>query len=177
RLEAVRETFGHVEHELVLFGQLDAKPLLEGGRIGAQINDDIVERAARAAHEFCLRVGRVLKVHAAQCAFAPVARDVALDNRRGKTLRRKLARRPSARKKTALVLESLRLDHKRARQFRLDEDHFGYRWQREWQIMSAALAYHKRARRRQARSSFRWRRRGAEELRAQASVGGMRVVE
>ena len=51
-----------------------------GGAFRAKVDDDVKDRATRAAHDFCLGCGWTLKVHAAQCAFFVVKGHVRLRN-------------------------------------------------------------------------------------------------
>ena len=70
RLEAVREAGRDVEARRVLRAQLDAVPAAARGRVGAQVDGDVEDRAAHAAHELGLAVRLGLVVHAAQRAAA-----------------------------------------------------------------------------------------------------------
>jgi len=123
RLEAVREPGRHVQHPAVFRGEDDRKVPREGPRLRAQIEDHVVDRAARAADDLRLGEGRLLIVHAAQCALSLVEGRTALRDARLEAARLELAPAPRPREAPARVLDRLGLDDERARERRLDEDH------------------------------------------------------
>ena len=65
-LVALCESLGDVGEALVGGGQLDAEPFDAGRRVGAQVDHDEEDRAARAADELDLGVRRLLVVQAAE---------------------------------------------------------------------------------------------------------------
>ena len=67
-LEAVRASFGNEQGAILAGGQLDAAPLQEGRRTGAQIQHHIEDPAGEAADELFLGVRWVLEMHAAHAA-------------------------------------------------------------------------------------------------------------
>ena len=71
-LEAVRNAFRKVQGVAILRAKLDCRPFSESRRLRPQVESDIVDRTADAAHQLGLGMGRFLVVHAAQRA-APQA--------------------------------------------------------------------------------------------------------
>jgi hypothetical protein len=74
------KAFRHIEGTVIGLGQLDGDVVEVGRALRAQVDDDVQNRTTRAAHEFCLGCGWILKVHAAQCAFLVVKSDICLHN-------------------------------------------------------------------------------------------------
>ena len=113
-LVAVREALGHVERAVVVGGELDGDVLEVGRALRAQVDDDVENRAARAAHELRFRRRRILEVHAAQRALASVERDVGLRDDRLEPVLGEFVLAERAREETAVVLAALEVDDERA---------------------------------------------------------------
>ena len=79
RTEPMGKTGRHEELTEVIGRQLESAPLPEGGRRGAQVDNDIVDGAPGCAKQLALSVGRQLEVHAAQHPFGNGERMVVLD--------------------------------------------------------------------------------------------------
>ena len=65
-LVAVREPLRHVERAMIVGGQLDRDVLEVRRALRTQVDDDVEDRPARAAHELRLRSRRELEVHPAE---------------------------------------------------------------------------------------------------------------
>ena len=89
----------------------------------AQVDGDIEDRAAHAAHQLRLAVRLGLVVHSAQRSGARVERGVALHDRRIQPARAELLGIERACEPAALVAEQVELDDPRPRQRRLAKLH------------------------------------------------------
>ena len=86
RQVAVGEALGHVEHPAVLRGELEALPPAAGGRVGAQVDDGVEERAAGAAHHLHLGVGAFWKCMPRSVPACGVGRGVLLHEAGGEAV-------------------------------------------------------------------------------------------
>jgi hypothetical protein len=120
-LHAVGEHFGNVERAAVARGQLDANVLQVSGRIWSQVNDDIVNRASRAADEFNLRMRSLLEMHSADGTLLATERDTALNELIRQVSFPEFPSAESSREKPARVFERLRFHDDSPRKFCLDE--------------------------------------------------------
>src|SRR5690606_31600033 len=100
---AVSEHLGYVQCHTVVLGQLDSEVLEVAGRAGPQVDDDVVDGAARAAHQFRLGSRRHLVVHAAQSALCMVERHVGLCDGRFETMLLELPSAESTGEEAAFV--------------------------------------------------------------------------
>jgi hypothetical protein len=78
RLKAMGEVLRYVQHLSVSCRQYERKMLFECRRSSTKVDNDVVNRAPGTPHNLCFRVGRGLKMHAAQGALTSVERDAAL---------------------------------------------------------------------------------------------------
>ena len=102
------EALGHVQRAAVVGAELDLDVLEEGRALRAQVDDDVDDRAARAAHELRLRGGRELEVHPAQRALVLVEGDVRLRDHGLETVLLELVLAERAREVAAVVLRGAR---------------------------------------------------------------------
>src|SRR5262249_6987833 len=84
-LVAVSETLRNVQRAPVFVVETDGVALEEGRRLRAEVDDDVEDRAARAADELHLRVRRELKMHASDRSGNCVPRDARVDDIRDET--------------------------------------------------------------------------------------------
>jgi hypothetical protein len=119
----VRESLGDIEHPAVGGGQVGREVRREGGRVLAQVDDDVVDRPSGAANQLGLLIGRGLPVHAAQCAPAQIQRDVALCEVGVQSMGLELAAAERAGKEAALVADRFQTDQECTLQRGLREDH------------------------------------------------------
>ncbi len=104
------EAFGDIEGALVVPGELDGHVLQVGRAFGPQIDDDVEDGAAHAAHELRLRGRRILEMHAADGALAAIVGDVALSDDRLEAMRSELFLAEGASEVAATVLFSIEID-------------------------------------------------------------------
>jgi len=102
RLESLRETLRHEQHPAIVLRQLRPEPAC-----GAEIDDHVVHRAARAAHQLGLGMRRALIVHPAHRSAMRVERDGGLHDVRKKRAELGIAVCP--REESALVAQRLDL--------------------------------------------------------------------
>src|SRR5215211_717387 len=157
RLVAVREAFRYEQRAPVVGGELDSQPLLVGLRVATQVDDDVVDRAARAANELRLGVGGTLEVHAAQRPLPRVERDVRLHDLIGEAVVGELVRAPRAREEPTRVLAPFEVDEEGSRESRLLEDHAASR-QRSVESSSPRSSSSRRRFSRMKRSLSNWAR-------------------
>ena len=122
-LVAVREPLRHVQRAAVVLVQLDARCSEVCRALGPQVDDDVDDRAARAADDLRLGLRRILEMHAAQRARRRVEGDVRLGDHGLEPVIGELVLAERAREVAARVLPALQVDHEGARQRRLCEDH------------------------------------------------------
>src|SRR5438270_12991952 len=72
RLEPVRETLWNVKHAVVLRRQFDSDPLFERWRCRPEIDNDVVDRALGATHDFHLPMRCGLIMHSSECPAVPI---------------------------------------------------------------------------------------------------------
>jgi hypothetical protein len=123
REEAVGEAFRHVERVALRARQLHARPAAVARRFGAQVDDHVVEAAARAADQLGLGVRRGLEVHAAQRPPARVERDAALGVVDGEALLPEGVPAEAAGEEAPLVRDRLELHLEGAGERQGPEDH------------------------------------------------------
>src|ERR1051326_6931312 len=82
RDEAVSRAGRYVERQAIRRTQLDGFPFPIRLRIRANVEDDVVNRSAYAAHELRLFMRRDLVMHSAQRPLLRIVREAALCNRR-----------------------------------------------------------------------------------------------
>jgi hypothetical protein len=119
----VGEFFGYVEYAMIVLGQIYRQPPGKCWRIGAEINDDIIDCSSGAAHDFGFLMGGYLVMHAAQSAAFVIERDAALDKSGVQAVIGKLSLAPDSSEKTPLVFIALRLNDERPFELGLGEDH------------------------------------------------------
>ena len=110
----MREPLRHVERAAVVLVQLDGDALQVGRALGPQVDDDVDDRAARAADDLRLRLRRKLEVHAAQRARDVVEGDVRLRDHGLQAVVGELVLAERAREEAARVLAPLEVDHEGA---------------------------------------------------------------
>src|SRR6266853_6706328 len=108
--ETVPESLRDVEHFPVFRGERHRQVFLEGGRIRAQVDDDIAYGTHGAPHQFRFLMGRRLVMHAAEGAFLEVERDIALDQARVESVLPEFPLTPRAGKEAAVILVRLGVD-------------------------------------------------------------------
>ena len=116
RLEAVRESFGNVEHSVIRRRQFRREMLAERRRRPPEIDNDVRDRARGTANQLCLRERGDLEMHAAKSALALVERNIALHDARVEPFGFKLSLAKGARKEATFVFNLLRFNHERALQ-------------------------------------------------------------
>src|SRR5262249_22600999 len=94
-----------------------------GRTFWSQIDDDVKECAAGAAHKLRLDGWRKLEMHATQRPCSRIRRDARLSDQRIEAEVPKLTLAKNAGKKAALVGPPLKVDNERAFQFGLGKDH------------------------------------------------------
>jgi hypothetical protein len=104
REEAVGASPRHVELGECARVQVEAQPLPERRRIGSEVDDHVERGAARASHKLRLRVGRALKVHAAQRGALAIGRGAALRDARLQAMLRELVDAERAFERSTRVL-------------------------------------------------------------------------
>ena len=88
-----------------------------------QVDDDVEEGAAGAAHELGFRGRRKLEMHAAHGALVPILGDAGLGNERLHAALFEFLSAKAAGKEASLVLASFQLDDEGAFELGLGEDH------------------------------------------------------
>src|SRR5262245_14078676 len=91
--------------------------------LGPEVNNDVEEGTAAAAHYFGLGHWRKLKMHPANGALSFVVGDTGLRDRRLETVRRKLALTKCAREKPAAVVVTFHVDDERPFESGFGKDH------------------------------------------------------
>ena len=109
-LVAVREALGHVERPVVVRAELDGDVLEIRRTLGAQIDDDVEDRASRAPDELGLGGRRILEVHAPQRSLGLVESDVGLRDDRLQSVIGKLLLAERASEEAAIVLATFDVD-------------------------------------------------------------------
>src|ERR1700761_4003551 len=89
----------------------------------SEIDNDVDNRASRAADEFRFGSWRVLKVHAADRSLAHVVRNIRLSDRRLQTMAGKLVLTEGPREESAVVDTPFQIEDEGALKRRLDEFH------------------------------------------------------
>ena len=121
--KTVRELLRNVEHLEVLGGEFDAKPLAIGRGVRAHIDDAIEDRPCNATNGLGFAIGRVLPVKATKRSRGQGLGHVGLGDRGVQAVRFELVVRPGTSEEAPLVDDWLEVDHIRASQRRLFEDH------------------------------------------------------
>ena len=101
---------------MVVGAQLDGDVLEIGRALGSEVDDDVDDRAARAAHELRLLSGGELEVHSSKRSLALVEGDVRLRDQGLKPVIGELVLAEGSREKAAVVLPPLEVDDERAAQ-------------------------------------------------------------
>src|SRR6266508_1338270 len=122
-LVTVGEALRHVDGPVIVGGQLDRHVPQVGRAVWAEVDDDVDDRPARAAHELRLGSGRVLEMHPAHRAPTDVEREVGLGDRHLEAVISELLLAKGTGKESPVVLASLEFDHERSGERRLLEDH------------------------------------------------------
>jgi hypothetical protein len=79
RQKSVCEVFGYVEYQSILGTQDNGPMLLEGRRVGAKIDNDVVHGTLSASNQPDLWIGIGLEMHPPQGSLPLIEGDVALD--------------------------------------------------------------------------------------------------
>ena len=122
-LKPVSKAFRNVKHMMVVTRQFRGKPLPVSGGVGANINDDVENRAGRAADEFDFGMRRNLIMHAPQGAFHFVERNIALYEPGIESVRFEFPPAEGAGEKSPLILDKVRADDKRSLESCFDKFH------------------------------------------------------
>lgn len=122
-LKPVSKAFRNVKHMTVVTRQFRGKPLPESGGAGANINDDVENRAGRTPDQLDFRMRRKLIVHAPQRTFFFVKRNIALDKVGIQSARFKLPAAEGAGEKSPLISDKVRGDDKRSLESCFDKFH------------------------------------------------------
>ena len=117
------EAFGHVESSVVVRGELDRDVVEVGRAFGAQVDDDVEDRASRAPDELRLGRRRVLEVHAPHGAFTSIEGDVRLGDDRFEPVLLELVLAKRTGEEPAIVLFEIEVDDECALELGLREDH------------------------------------------------------
>jgi len=112
--ETVRAALGNVDHLAVLGGEFHGDVFEERRRFLAQVDDDIVKRAADTAERLVLAFGPELVVDAAERAALAAQGIVHLHDARIEAVLRKLAFAEKAGKEAAVIAAFLEFDDKDA---------------------------------------------------------------
>jgi hypothetical protein len=88
-----------------------------------QVDDDVVDCAARAANHLAFGGRRVLEMHPAHRSAPEVRRDVCLSYKRLQAMRREFSLTEGAREKSARVLAAIEIENERAFQMGFLEQH------------------------------------------------------
>lgn len=99
----------HVQHSVILSRENFREVQLKGRRFRPQINDDIIDSARCAPHQFSLLAGRDLVVYSAQRSFRFTKRDTELCQPRIQAVRFELSLKPGPSEKSSFVFEFFRL--------------------------------------------------------------------
>ena len=110
RLETMRKSLGNVKRTPVVCRQLYCVPFSCGSGSLTQIDDDVPDCAARAAHQLCFRVWFCLEMKPAKRTTLAVEGDIALGYRRIKTPCPEFILTKRPRKEATLILKQLQLN-------------------------------------------------------------------
>jgi len=108
------KTLGDKEHFAVVGREFHGEILFKSRRVLAQVDDDVINGSRGATNKLGLGKWRDLKVHATQCAFALVQRDVALFHVRIDAMRLKFLSAKCAGEKPAAVCVRFQVNDERA---------------------------------------------------------------
>src|SRR6266849_5677998 len=108
---------------MIVCRQLDPDMLKIRRALGAQVNDEIDNRAASRRHDLAVGRGWELEMHAANRAFALTENHVRLRNYRVQLVFLELMLTEGPREKPTLVLAALEFENERARKSGLDKSH------------------------------------------------------
>lgn len=122
-LKAVRKHFGHIERPPVLARQFHADVVEISFGIRAEVNNNVVQRALRATHQFGLSCRDKLEMESAHCAALAGHGNTALNKSSGEALFSKFPGTKCTRKESAGIFVGLRLHNISARQLRLYKFH------------------------------------------------------
>src|SRR2546427_4764985 len=123
RLIAVGAPLGDVHHAAILCGKLHPDPLLVGRRFAPQVEDDVEQRAHRAAHELRLRPRGELIVQPPEATLAVYEPGVDLRHAAVQPVRLQFPLAPHPCKEAAVILAPLGLDDVDARELGFPEHH------------------------------------------------------
>src|SRR3990172_5456588 len=122
-LVSVREPLRHVERPVIVGIKFHRNMFQVSRALRTQVQDDVQDRAARAAHELRFRGGRELKMHPAKRASLFAKGDVGLGDYGLKAVFREFLLAERAREETPAVLPALHVNDEGAFQLRLGEYH------------------------------------------------------
>jgi hypothetical protein len=120
----MRYSSGDIQHAAILSRQAGGLPETECGRLRAQVEHDVIDRAPRAADEFRFFSRGCLIVHSSQRPPLPIERNIALGHFRLQAVRGELLPAENPREKTSRILDFLRLYKAGPRYFPRKKDHF-----------------------------------------------------
>src|ERR1700704_4328309 len=119
----VGKTFRYIKRSLVLLVQFDRNVLKISGAFRPQVDNDIENCAAGAAHQLCLRGRRELKMHSPQGPFLDVERDIGLRNGWFQAVRCELLLAKGASEKPPRILPAFEIDEKGSFKLRFGKYH------------------------------------------------------